>query len=168
MTKPTPSDVSIPIAGPHGGPERRAVARVLHYWRVLAGERGLPALADLPLGSAEAAAGEGMWPNLFVATAPENIADSLIIYGGAVLARACGLDPSGQRAVDCLPPSLWERMEYLFEASATWKKPLMGSGPFVTREGTNALHRSIVMPLGDDEETVRNLLGGFSFTPTER
>ncbi len=143
--------------------ERRLTGRALLYWWTLKGENPLPRHSSLPLESPTATAGEGLWANFFTVALPDGADDCLFIYCGAALAEVLGRDCAKQRPAQCLPPALWDKLRYVFEAARESMKPLTASGRLETTEGEMALYRAIILPLSEDGRAVDHLLGAINF-----
>lgn len=143
--------------------ERRLTGRALLYWWTLKGEKPLPRHSSLPLDSADARAGEGLWPNFFTISLPDGTDDSTFVYCGSALADVSGRDCTKQRPAQCLPPGLWDKLRYVFEAAKDSMKPLTASGRLETVTGEMALYRSIILPMSEDGRVVDHLLGAISF-----
>ena len=143
--------------------ERRLTGRALLYWWTLKGEGSLPRHSSLPLDSPDATAGEGLWPNFFTIALPDGADDSTFVYCGSALSEVSGHDCTKKRPAQCLPPALWDKFRYVFEAAKDSMKPLTASGRLETAEGEMALYRSIILPMSEDGHEVDHLLGAISF-----
>ena len=143
--------------------ERRLTGRALLYWWTLKGDGPLPRHSALPLDGADALGGEGLWPNFFTVALPEGTDDSTFVYCGSALSEVSGRDCANQRPAQCLPPALWDKLRYVFEAARESMKPLTASGRLETPEGEMALYRSIILPMSEDGHTVDHILGAISF-----
>jgi PAS domain len=143
--------------------ERRLTGRALLYWWTLKGDAAFPRHSALPLDSQEVKKGEGLWPNIFTVSLPQNPDDSSFVYCGSALAEVSGIDCTGRRAAQCLPSPLWDKFRYVFEAAKESMKPLTASGRFEASGGRIALYRAIVLPLSEDGNAIDHLLGAISF-----
>jgi hypothetical protein len=143
--------------------ERRLTGRALLYWWTLKAGDPLPRHSSLPLDSSEAVAGEGLWPNFFTVALPEGTDDSTFVYCGSALSEVAGANCAGKRPAQCLPPTLWDKLRYIFEAAKDSMKPLTASGRLETMDGQLALYRAIILPLSEDGRAVDHLLGAISF-----
>ena len=137
--------------------ERRLVLRLLHYWRELAGDRGMPSQADLtPEGLKD------MAPSCFVlhlGAAGEPVYHTI----GSSYAEELGIDligkPVGSTPVDTL---LRQATRY-WDMVADKKVPISLGGEFRHRRGELLLYRSIILPLSSDGARIDHMLGAANF-----
>lgn len=147
-TQPPASDDAVnPI-------ERRLVMQVLKRWRELAGERDMPALADI--------AGEAMpelWPNCFVLGVEAGTAALSFRHVGAAFVEdgISGLvgQPSSAVPSDTLLGQAVKACPIVMRKLV----PNSVGGSFTHRSGRLTLYRAIVLPLARDGRQLEALLG---------
>ncbi len=136
------------------GIERRLVLRLLGHWRTLCGDRTLPALLDI-----DPAAIPDIWPHCFLLEIDKT--------GGGHVFRAVGdqLDNYttgslvGMRVTDAPTDALpGMALSYIDEVL---KKgvPISRGGEFSQPDGTRVLFRSVLLPMGENENTICGILG---------
>ncbi|HEX6979159.1 MAG TPA: PAS domain-containing protein [Alphaproteobacteria bacterium] len=152
-----PSIPPLRIAMPEGL-ERRACSIAVQYWRSIAGAQRYPSRRQVTRESAR-----DLWDHLFIIQVAPKPADSVFVQAGAVLCRALGRDPTGQKVADMLPHDVVARSLYFQRTSCDLMAPIDEAGKWTRPDGTTLLYRSVVMPLSDDQRSANYLLGAFSY-----
>jgi hypothetical protein len=136
------------------GIERRMVLRLLGHWRTLCGAQTLPAISDI-----DPTAIPDIWPHSF-------LLDIDGANGGHVF-RALGdqidNNPTGSLVgklvsdapTDALPGIALAYIDEVLKKGV----PISRGGEFSKPNGTRVLYRSVLLPLGQDENTICGILG---------
>jgi hypothetical protein len=145
------------IEAPSVNSERRAVLRVLRYWRTICGERDFPGREEIdPAGIAFD------WKNCFmVELSGRGGVPSFLHIGEALRIPAWG-DGRGARVTDCPPGTVLSLASGYIEKVLESRAPVSQSGSAV-HIGRPVLFRSILLPLSSDGARIDALLGTANF-----
>jgi len=136
------------------GIERRLVLRLLGHWRGLCGDRKLPALSDI-----DPTAIPDIWPHSFLIEIDETngshvfraVGDQIDSYSeGTLLGKRVTDVPA-----DALPGIA---LAYIDEVLRK-RVPISRGGVFSRPDGTRVLYRSVLLPTGEDENSIAGILG---------
>ena len=133
--------------------ERRLVLRLLAFWREIAGERSMPAPADV-----DGSRIPEMWGHCFlvdVRPADEPVFD----YVGEHHLNGFVRDPKGRPLSAAGADTLLRQAVSYHRQVLARGIPITLGGQFVTTGGRTVIYRSILLPLGEDGRIV-GLLGG--------
>ena len=143
---------------PPQGMERRMVLRLLHQWREAGGDDGFPKLDDF---DQEALA--EVWPECYLLNLTDNPDDPLFEQVGRAFIDECGRDVSGQRVSDVPNDTLLYNSMSQMERVLKKGVPISLGGQFTNAAGATVLYRSIMLPLGDDNKSIKQLLGAANY-----
>lgn len=136
------------------GIERRMVFHLLSYWRELSGGSGIPSLDDLQPEKIP-----DLWPNCCLVDLAGHAGDPVFKYIGENLAASISDDLVG-RAVTVAPPdTLVGRAVANVPEVLRRGVPVARGGDFVQGDGRRVIFRSVMLPLSEDGQTLRFLLG---------
>ncbi len=141
-------------------PDRRASARLLAYWRELAGRRAMPLREEMRLPGPQSA-----WADMFLIRIGPAPTDYVFEFAGADLVKTLGADPGGRRVADMMPLAIRERILFFQRAVVLLKSPVDEAGRFHGDDGGNYLFRMIVLPLSGTTGDVSHLIGVFTCKP---
>jgi hypothetical protein len=130
-------------------PEQRLVLRLLERWRTLAGERAMPAVADI------ARLGDDIRDDCFVLE--DEAGELLFRFVGERQKSLLASDPSSLRVSAIDGETLLGRAIGYRAHVLDRRVPVSVGGQFVDRDGRTILYRSILLPLGENGITA--LLG---------
>lgn len=134
--------------------ERRLVLRLLGHWRALCGDRKLPAVSDIdPTAMPE------LWPHSFLLDIDRNEGRHVVRALGDEIDNDSGDTLAGKLVADVSKDSLpGMALGYLDEVL---KKgvPISRGGEFFKPDGTRVLYRSVLLPVGDSENSISCILG---------
>jgi hypothetical protein len=139
---------------PPQGMERRMVLRLLHQWREAGGDDGFPKLDDFD----QAALAE-VWSECYLLNVTDNPDNPLFEKVGQAFFDECGRDVSGQRVSEIANDTLLYNS--MNQMGRVLKKgvPISLGGQFTNAADATVLYRSILLPLSDDNKTIKQLLG---------
>lgn len=145
-------DVTIPTS------ERRMVRRVLYHWERLRRGRTLPAMRDvnpdrLPVD----------WTDCFAIPLAAAATDPPFDFVGRSLVLDCDRDLTDEPVSAVPPGTLFEKATGCLAEALAERRPVIREGAFVHRSGDRILYRTVLLPFGDDGETVDYLLGAVSY-----
>lgn len=149
-------DIDAELAGPDGQPgmERRMVLRVLHRWRELAGDRDFPA-PKVVTGTSF----REFWPYCFVLDCAGVAGDPIFIEFGEELEVLCGRNMARRPARETPAPTIISETLKFANEVLRRKVPVTRGGEFALSGGATVLYRSILLPLGDDDDNVTHIVG---------
>lgn len=134
--------------------ERRLVLRLLGHWRALCGNRKLPAVSDI-----DPAAIPDLWPHSFLLDVDGVESDPVFRALGDAIDKYSDGTLVGKRVsdapADALPGIALAYVGEVLEKGV----PVSRGGEFFKPGGTRVLYRSILLPVGENENTVGCILG---------
>jgi hypothetical protein len=139
---------------PPQGMERRMVLRLLHQWREAGGQDSIPKLEDF---DQEALA--EVWPDGYLLDMLISPDDPQFEKVGQSFIDECGRDVSGQRVSDIPKNTLLYNAMGQMERVLKKGVPISLGDQFTNAEGDIVLFRSILLPLSDDDNMIKQLLG---------
>ena len=136
------------------GIERRLVLRLLGHWRSLCGDRKMPAISDI-----DPAAIPDMWPHSFVLDVEKTEGGYVFRALGDQIDKNIAGSLIGMRVTDAPTDALpGMALSYIGEVLEKGV-PISRGGEFFKPNGTRVLFRSVLLPMGDTENTINGILG---------
>ena len=136
------------------GIERRLVLRLLWHWRSLCGERKLPVISDV-----DPTAIPDIWPHSFLLEIDGTEGRHIFKALGDQIGKISTGSLVGMRVtdapVDALPSLAVAYIDEVLEKGV----PISRGGEFAKPDGTRVLYRSVLLPVGEDENTISGILG---------
>jgi len=130
--------------------EQRLVRRLHDYWEGKRAGRTYPSLDDVEVGEIA-----DLWPNCFVLDAASR-QTPYFLYLGSELARYTGVFLSGEQSWS---QTLLDKAVDRFHEALDTRQPVLCEDTVRLYDGSRLLYRSVLLPLGDDENTINFLLG---------
>lgn len=138
--------------------EQRLTFRLLSYWQRARGEREFPALADIRISEITE-----LWHYTFTIALGRTQADHRFQYFGPRLATSFKNDYTGETVVAAMEDNLYLYNTIGFYADAVVRRgPVSESDQFML-DGQEVRHRSLIVPLATDGETIDYLMGTTNF-----
>ena len=137
--------------------EDRAVRRLTHFWESLKRGRTYP-----PMSSFDPRRLPIRWDHCFLLAIVENETDPPFDYVGEYLREECGCDLTNLPVSKVPAETLLEKSAHPFAMALAKRGPYIIEGDFRHMRGVKILHRSILLPLGNDQQTIDYLFGGVS------
>ena len=134
--------------------ERRLVLRLLGHWRTLCGDRKRPAFSDI-----DPTAIPDLWPHSFLLEIDETEGGHVFRAVGDKIDKYTIGSLTGMRVTDAPTDALpGIALAYIDEVL---KKgvPISRGGEFYKPNGTKVLFRSVLLPIGENENAICGILG---------
>jgi len=130
------------------------VLQLLHQWREAGGGERFPKLNEID----RAALGD-IWDDCYVLDVDGDADDARFTTIGKAISDSCEEDFSSRRVSDVPTNTLLHQSAS--QATRVLQKavPISMGGKFENAAGQTVLFRSILLPLSDDSEVIRKLLG---------
>ena len=139
-------------------PERRLSMRLMAYWQDLRdGRPCAPAARFRPEKIKD------LWDECFILPASADLAQVGFVHLGSKLAAYSGLTAGHPLVSDVPAGSVLARTLELVPDLLETGRPAMDSGETTDQEGRPCLYRTILLPLGDENNAVKLILGGTRF-----
>ncbi len=136
------------------GLERRLVLRLLGHWRTLCGDRKLPAFSDF-----DPTAIPDIWPHSFLIEIDKTDAGHVFRALGDQIDKNTTGSLVGMRVTDAptdaLPGMALAYIDEVLEKGV----PISRGGEYTKPNGTRVLFRSVLLPMGENENTICGILG---------
>ncbi len=136
------------------GLERRLVLRLLGHWRTLCGDRKLPAYSDF-----NPTAIPDIWPHSFLLEIDETEGGHVFRALGDQIDKYSSGSLVGMRVADAptdaLPGMALAYIDEVLEKGV----PISRGGEFTKPNGTRVLFRSVLLPIGENANTICGILG---------
>jgi hypothetical protein len=129
--------------------------RLMSYWQDLRGAR-----SHAPIELFDPAVVADLWPHCFAMVPADSPDKATFSHIGEMIATDPGLPTEGLLASDIPADTLLGSALRLTAEVLRVKYPIVDSGEFTDRQGRPNLYRSILLPLSDDQGTVKLLVGG--------
>ena len=137
--------------------DRRLVSRLLDYWVDLSEDRRFPALQDFNVSEINE-----FRSNCFVLAIEDPVYKSRFRYVGEALREDAGIELSNM-SIDGAPDgTLISQLAAEFGEVIRKQRPVGFEGQFVTKDGANALYRGVLLPFGNEDSRVENVIGAIS------
>jgi len=137
--------------------EVRVIRRLAYFWDSIRRGRPHPTMTDLDPRRLPIP-----WDQCFLLAVDENADDPPFDYVGKYLCEECGLDLSNHPVSEVPHDTLLEKAAMDYAAALAEDAPHIVEGKFRHKRGVVILHRSILLPMGNDPATIEYLLGGVS------
>ena len=134
--------------------ERRLVLRLLAYWRFLCRDNGFSSFTDIDPTEIP-----DLWPHCFVLEGLGDGSELVFRRIGNALATCSDEDLIGRQLSVASANTLTGIAVNYTDETLLKGVPVSRGGEFVKADGTKVLYRSILLPMSDDGETIRGLLG---------
>ncbi|NQV83260.1 MAG: PAS domain-containing protein [Rhodospirillales bacterium] len=136
------------------GIERRLVLRLLAHWRILCGDRKLPAMSDI-----DPTAIPDIWPHCFLLEIGQAEGGHIFRASGDQIDNHATGSLVGMRVADAPPDALPGLAVAYIEEVLKKGVPISRGGEFTKPNGTRVLYRSILLPMGENYHTISGILG---------
>jgi hypothetical protein len=136
------------------GIERRLVLRLLGHWRTLCGDRNLPALSDI-----DPTAIPDIWPHSFLIEIDGTRGDHVFKALGDRIDNYSAGSLVGRRVTDAPADALSGLAVGYIDEVLKKGVPISRGGEFSNPDGTRVLFRSVLLPIGENENTISGILG---------
>lgn len=139
-------------------PERRLSMRLMAYWQDL--RDGRPCA---PAARFRPDAIKDLWDDCFILPPGPDLTRVGFVHLGSKLAQNSGLTTSHPLVSDVPAGSVLARTLELVPDLLATGRPALDSGEAKDQEGRTCLYRTILLPLGDDMDAIKLILGGTRF-----
>lgn len=130
------------------------VLQLLHQWREAGGGESFPRLEEID----QEALGD-IWHDCYVLTVGDALDDVSFQSIGKVIAEGCDEDFTGRLVSDVPEKTLLYQSASQSDRVLRRSVPISMGGRFDNLAGQTVLYRSIVLPLSDGSDAVKQLLG---------